>query len=173
MSPAIYGRGEVLLFPAPGPPVSSVTEEIKARVDLVELIGRTVQLKRVGSQFSGLCPFHAEKTPSFYVRPQTQSWHCFGCNKSGTAFDWLMEREHLEFGEALRTLATLTGVALPERRDPEVEDQARRLYTILERAQIYYSGLLWGSGATRAREYLQRRGLTEETLRTFGMGYAP
>jgi DNA primase len=153
--------------------VSTVTEEIKARVDLVELIGSTVQLKRVGSQYRGLCPFHSEKTPSFYVRPQTQSWHCFGCNKSGSAFDWLMEREHLEFGEALRTLATMTGVALPERRDPEVEDQTRRLFTILERAQIYYSGLLWGSGATRAREYLERRGLTDETLRTFGMGYAP
>ena len=82
--------------------MSTVTEEIKARVDLVELIGRTVALKRVGSQYRGLCPFHSEKTPSFYVRPQTQSWHCFGCGKCGTAFDWLMEREHLEFGEALR-----------------------------------------------------------------------
>src|SRR3982074_33983 len=107
--------------------VSSVTEEIKARVDLVELIGSTVQLKRVGSQYRGLCPFHSEKTPSFYVRPQTQSWHCFGCNKSGTAFDWLMEREQLEFGEALRSLAAMTGVALPEKRDPEIEDHSRRL----------------------------------------------
>jgi DNA primase len=153
--------------------VSSVTDEIKARVDLVELIGRTVRLKRVGSQFSGLCPFHVEKTPSFYVRPQTQSWHCFGCNKSGTAFDWVMEREHLEFGEALRTLATMTGVALPEHRDPEAEDQARRLYTILERAQTFYQGLLWGSTAMRARDYLAGRGLANETLRAFGMGYAP
>ena len=63
-----------------------------------------MQLKRVGASYRGLCPFHAEKTPSFYVRPQTQSWHCFGCNKSGSAFDWLMEREHMEFGEALRSL---------------------------------------------------------------------
>jgi DNA primase len=68
--------------------VSSVTEEIKARVDLVELIGRTVQLKKAGSMWKGLCPFHTEKTPSFIVRPQ--SYHCFGCNKSGSAFDWLM-----------------------------------------------------------------------------------
>ena len=79
--------------------MSTITDEIKARVDLVELIGRSVELKRVGAYYRGLCPFHAEKTPSFYVRPQTQSWHCFGCNKSGTAFDWLMEREHLEFGD--------------------------------------------------------------------------
>jgi len=153
--------------------VSSVTDEIKSRVDLVELIGRTVRLKRVGSQYSGLCPFHVEKTPSFYVRPQTQSWHCFGCNKSGTAFDWLMEREHLEFGEALRTLANMTGVALPEHRDPEAEDQARRLYTILERAQTFYEGLLWGSTAMRARDYLAGRGLANETVKAFGMGYAP
>src|ERR1700716_1383440 len=142
MSPAIYGRGEVLLFPAPGPPVSSVTEEIKARVDLVELIGRTVALKRVGSSYRGLCPFHAEKTPSFYVRPQTHSWHCFGCGKNGTAFDWLMEREHLEFGEALRVLADMAGVTLPDKRDPEADELQRRLLSILERAQTYYQGAL-------------------------------
>jgi DNA primase len=153
--------------------VSSVTEEIKARVDLVDLIGRTVELKRAGSHYRGLCPFHVEKTPSFYVRPQTQSWHCFGCGKSGTAFDWLMEREHLEFSEALRVLANMAGVALPERRDPDAEDQARRLFTILERAQTHYQGLLWGASGTRARAYLTGRGLTDETLKAFGMGYAP
>ena len=153
--------------------MSSVTDEIKARVDLVELIGRTVRLKRVGAQFSGLCPFHVEKTPSFYVYPQRQYWHCFGCDKSGDTFDWVMEREHLEFGEALRTLATMTGVALPEHRDPEAEDQARRLLTILERSQTFYEGLLWGSTAMRARGYLAQRGLTNETVKAFGMGYAP
>ena len=153
--------------------MSSVTEEIKARVDLVELIGRTVQLKRVGASYRGLCPFHAEKTPSFYVRPQTQSWHCFGCNKSGSAFDWLMEREHLDFSEALKTLASLTGVNLPERRDPEAEEQTQRLYTILERAQTFYSGALWGTQGVRGREYLHKRGLNDETLNLFGLGYAP
>jgi DNA primase len=153
--------------------VSTVTEDIKARVDLVELIGHTVALKRVGSHYRGLCPFHAEKTPSFYVRPQTQSWHCFGCGKHGTAFDWLMEREHLEFSEALRALATIAGVTLPERRDPDAEDQARRLLTILERAQTYYEGLLRGSTGGRARAYLDGRGLSDETLQTFGLGYAP
>jgi DNA primase len=153
--------------------VSTVTEEIKARVDLVELIGRAVELKRVGSSYRGLCPFHAEKTPSFYVRPQTQSWHCFGCNKSGTAFDWLMEREHVDFGESLRMLAALTGVTLPERRDPEAEDRARRLYSILERAQTFYAGLLWGAAGSRARDYLHNRGLSDDALRIFGVGYAP
>jgi DNA primase len=153
--------------------VSTLTDEIRARVDLVDLIGRSVELKRVGSQFRGLCPFHAEKTASFYVRPQTQSWHCFGCNKGGSAFDWLMEREQLEFGEALRSLANMTGVPLPARRDPDTEEQARRLYSILERAQTYYAGLLWGSNGGRARDYLARRGLVDETLKGFGIGYAP
>jgi DNA primase len=152
--------------------VSSVTDEIRARVDLVDLIGRTVELKRVGSQFRGLCPFHAEKTASFYVRPQTQTYRCFGCNKSGSAFDWLMEREHFDFGEALRTLANMTGVPLPERRDPDADEHARRLYSILERSQAFYAGLLWGSSGSRARSYLMQRGLSEETLRSFGLGYA-
>jgi DNA primase len=153
--------------------VSTVTDEIKSRVDLVELIGRSVALKRVGASYSGLCPFHSEKTPSFYVRPQTQSWHCYGCGKWGTAFDWIMEREQLDFGEALRVLANQTGVALPERRDPSADDHARRLSSILERAQTFYSGLLLGSAGARARAYLTKRGVTEETIHTFGLGYAP
>jgi DNA primase len=153
--------------------VSSATDEIKSRVDLVELIGRSVALKRVGASYSGLCPFHSEKTPSFYVSPQTQSWRCYGCGKWGTAFDWIMEREHLEFAEALRLLAAQTGVELPERRDPSEEDQARRLYTILERAQTFYSGLLAGTAGTRARDYLHNRGVSDETISVFGLGFAP
>ncbi len=154
-------------------PVSAITDEVKSRVDLVELIGRTVALKRVGSSYCGLCPFHSEKTPSFYVRPQTQSWRCYGCGKWGTAFDWLMEREHLEFSEALRLLANQTGVPVPERHSPAEDDHARRLYSILERAQTFYTGLLWGSSASHAREYLHNRGLTDDTLKLFGFGYAP
>jgi DNA primase len=152
--------------------VNSVIEEVKQRVNLVELVGRSVQLKRIGSQFCGLCPFHTEKTPSFYVRPQTNTWRCYGCDKSGTAFDWLMEREHLDFGEALRTLAHQTGVELPARREPEDEERRQRLLTILERSQTFYQGLLWGASGGRARAYVERRGLAEETVRAFGLGYA-
>ncbi len=155
------------------PGVSSVTDEIKQRVDLVELIGRTVQLKRAGTYFKGLCPFHTEKTPSFYVRPDRGTWHCFGCDRGGTAFDWLMEREHLEFGEALIQLAQQTGTELPTRRQPEVEEQHQRLLTILQRAQTYYQGLFWGATAAAARAYMDRRGLNRETLEQFGIGYAP
>jgi DNA primase len=153
--------------------VSSVTDEIKARVDLVELIGRSVPLKRSGSSFKGLCPFHQEKTPSFYVFPSSHTWVCFGCGKKGSAFDWLMEREHLEFGEALRSLAQLTGVALPERRDADQEESTGRLYTLLERAQSYYNSVLWGTAGASARAYLDKRGTHEASLRTFGIGYAP
>jgi len=152
--------------------VSSATDEIKARVDLVELIGRSVALKRVGSAYSGLCPFHTEKTPSFYVRPQTQSYHCYGCGKWGTAFDWIMEREHLEFAEALRLLAAQTGVELPERHATEDDDRGRRLYTILERTQVFYRGLFRGTAGARAREYMARRGFNDDSLEAFGVGYA-
>jgi DNA primase len=153
--------------------VSSLTDEIKSRVDLVELIGRSVALKRVGANYSGLCPFHAEKTPSFYVRPQTQSWHCYGCGKWGTVFDWVMEREHLDFAEALRTLAAQTGVALPERHKPADDDHVRRLYTILERTQVFYEGLFWGASGARGREYMLGRGFSPEALKSFGVGFAP
>ena len=152
--------------------MSSVTDEIKARVDLVELIGRSVPLKRSGSSYRGLCPFHQEKTPSFYVFPSSHTWVCFGCGKKGSAFDWLMEREHLDFPEALRMLANMTGVTLPERNTPSEDNHARRLYAILERAQTYYSGLLWGATGVRARDYLHNRGLSDETLHLFGFGYA-
>jgi len=150
----------------------SVTEEVKQRVNLVELIGRSIALRRVGSLYRGLCPFHTEKTPSFYVRPQTNTWRCYGCNKGGTAFDWLMEREHLDFGEALRLLAHETGVELPTRREPEDDERRQRLLTILERAQRFYSGLLGGTSGGRARTYLEKRGLNPATVETFGLGYA-
>jgi DNA primase len=153
--------------------VSAVTDEIKARVDLVELIGRAVPLKRSGSSYRGLCPFHQEKTPSFYVFPHSHTWVCFGCGKKGSAFDWLMEREHLEFGEALRSLAQLTGVTLPERRDPEQEETTQRLYAVLTTAQTYYQGVLWGTTGAPGRAYLARRDVDEDTAKSFGLGFAP
>jgi DNA primase len=152
--------------------VNSVTEEVKQRINLVELIGRSVQLRRAGNLYRGLCPFHTEKSPSFFVRPQTNTWRCFGCDKSGTAFDWLMEREHLDFGEALRVLAQEAGVALPARRQPDDEERHQRLRTILEHTQTYYQGLLWGSSGVKARAYIERRGLNDETVKAFGLGYA-
>jgi DNA primase len=122
--------------------VSSVTEEVKQRVNLVELIGRSVALRRVGSLYRGLCPFHTEKTPSFYVRPQSNTWRCYGCSKGGTAFDWLMEREHLDFGEALRMLAQETGVELPSRREPMPVSRRERILVKPDWPLLPWSGLL-------------------------------
>jgi DNA primase len=153
--------------------VSSVTDEIKARVDLVELIGRTVQLRRSGTSYKGLCPFHQEKTPSFYVFPASHTFVCFGCGKKGSAFDWLMEREHLEFGEALRTLAQLTGVELRATRDVAEDEATARLYQLVASAQTYYHGLLLGAAGAAARRYLVERGVNEESIEAFALGYAP
>src|SRR5688500_20338472 len=92
-----------------------VIDEIKQRIDIADLVSGTVQLKKAGRGLKGLCPFHQEKSPSFHVYPDQGTYHCFGCGKSGDAFTWLQETEHLDFGEALRPLADRTGVRLPER----------------------------------------------------------
>ncbi len=152
--------------------MSTTTDEIKARVDLADLIGRSVQLRRSGSSLKGLCPFHQEKTPSFYVFPQSHTFKCFGCGKGGTAFDWMMEREHLDFGEALRVLAQMAGVELPARRDPEQEETSKRLYDLLSQAQLYYQGLLQGTAGAAGRHYLAGRGVNDETMTSFGLGFA-
>ena len=153
--------------------MSTITDEIKARIDLVDLIGRTVALRKSGTNFKGLCPFHQEKTPSFYVFSDSHTWVCFGCGKKGSAFDWLMEREHLDFGEALRTLAQIAGVELSTRHDQQEEEATALLYALLARTQTYYHGLLQGAAGTAARRYLAGRGVAEETIERFGLGYAP
>src|SRR5437867_3116422 len=153
----------------------SDTEEIKARLDVAELIGQSVPLRKAGRTLKGLCPFHAEKTPSFVVWPETGTWHCFGCGEGGDAFQFLMKRERLEFGEALRILADKTGVELPARpsRDPQQEEQHHRLFQALQAAAVYYHGLLHGPAGVAARAYLARRGLAQETVDSYLLGYAP
>jgi DNA primase len=90
--------------------------DIKSRIDIVEFIGKRVVLKKAGRNYKGLCPFHSERTPSFMVSPDRQSWHCFGCAKGGSVFDFVMEYEHVDFREALEELADLAGVVLQNRR---------------------------------------------------------
>jgi DNA primase len=153
--------------------MSSVTDDIKARVDLVELIGRSVPLRKSGTSFKGLCPFHQEKTASFYVFPASHTFVCFGCGKKGSAFDWLMEREHLDFGEALRSLAQLAGVELREHRAAGQDEAIARLFGLLAAAQTYYHGLLGGSAGVAARRYLVERGVNGESIEAFALGYAP
>jgi len=149
-------------------------DEIKDRLDAVELIGRYVPLKKAGRTFKGLCPFHAEKTPSFIVYPEDGHYHCFGCGQGGDIFTFVMKMENLEFGEALRSLADRAGVTLVERPQAVAEDRAReRLREITEAAAKYFHNVLLRSPqAQPARDLLARRGVSPETIAAWELGYA-
>jgi DNA primase len=148
-------------------------------VDMLALVSTRVDLRRAGvDSYFGLCPFHDERTGSFHVRPDAKHYHCFGCQASGDPFTFVMETEGLDFKTALESLADRFGVALEtEDEDPEAASRRQRrerLYSLLGRAAAYYARYLWESTeAAPAREYLLGRGLTEETLREFRVGYAP
>jgi DNA primase len=154
----------------------SVTDEIKERLDIVEVISQYVPLKKAGRNFQGLCPFHNEKTPSFVVFPESQGWHCFGaCSTGGDLFTFVMKRENLDFGEALKLLAAKAGVELRPRAGAPSADEQRleRLRAIISDAAIYYNYLLnRAAEAAIARDYLAQRGLTAETWETWQLGYA-
>ena len=154
----------------------SVVEEIKDRLDIVEVIQPYVPLKKAGRTYKGLCPFHAEKTPSFVVFPETGTWHCFGaCAEGGDIFTFVMKRENLDFGEALKMLAQRAGVEL-EPRSPqmaEAEQQATLLRELNQAAANYFHHLLLHSDeALPALAYLEGRGLERSTIERFQIGYA-
>jgi DNA primase len=150
-----------------------IVEQVKEATDLVSLVGQAVKLKKSGAAWSGLCPFHSERSPSFQVVPQRGFYHCFGCGKHGDAFTWVMEREGLTFPEALDLLARQAGITLPERRErpKEVVDQEERLRTVLEAAQAFYQSELSRSEAALA--YLKGRGIREAFAKEAGFGAAP
>jgi DNA primase len=152
---------------------SGITAEIKSKLPVLDVVGETVALKRAGSAYKGLCPFHAEKTPSFVVSPDRESWHCFGCNEGGDIFTFLMKRDGLDFREALTRLAERAGVELSERTSREDRRRAR-LREALESAIAWYREVfLQAHQAQAARSYLAERALSDETLERFGIGYAP
>jgi DNA primase len=153
-------------------------ERVKDAVDMVELVGARTDLRRVGARFTGLCPFHDERTPSFSVNAEHKLFHCFGCGESGDAISFVEKTEALDFRQAVEFLGERYGVELQlEREDPRAEERRRRrerLLSLLERAAAFYARFLWESQeAARAREYLGSRGLREEVLRAFRVGYAP
>ena len=154
----------------------SVTDEIKDRLDIVEVVGGYVQLKKAGRTYKGLCPFHNEKTPSFVVFPDSQNWHCFGaCGTGGDMFSFVMKRENVDFGDALALLAAKAGVELKPQAEAAGAEEGRleRLRAIQSDAAVYYSYLLNKSEeAALARDYLERRGLTRETWETWQLGYS-
>jgi DNA primase len=153
-------------------------ERLREAVDMVDLVGSRTDLRRVGTRFVGLCPFHDERTPSFSVNADQGLYHCFGCGVGGDAIGFVQETEALAFGEAVELLAERYNVELKrEREDPEEERRrARRgrLLALLERTTAFYEKYLWGSeDAAAARDYLAGRGLSEETLRAYRVGWAP
>lgn len=147
-------------------------EEIKNRIDIVELIGGYVQLKKAGRNFKGLCPFHTEKTPSFIVSPEKQIWHCFGaCSEGGDIFTFLQKIDGITFGEAVEKLAEKAGVKL-SRRNYEKNKGKERLFSINEMAAAFYHDNLFSKEGERARKYLLQRGLNADTIKTFQLGLA-
>src|SRR3954451_17367676 len=153
-------------------------ERVKDAVDMVELVGARADLRRVGSRWTGLCPFHDERTPSFSVDGDRGFYHCFGCGASGDAIGFVEAIEGLTFKEAVESLADRYGVELKrEQEDPQAEEERRRrerLLKLVERTTAYYERVLWESAeAAHAREYLAGRGLEEDVLRTFRVGYSP
>jgi DNA primase len=153
----------------------SLLDDIRARLDIVELVGQVVSLRRAGENYKGLCPFHTEKTPSFTVNPKKGIFYCFGCHAGGDAFGFLMRQERLAFPDAVRQLAQQTGVELPaDRRDrPETEGRLDVLRRTMTTAAEFYGERLWAREGERARVYLDARGIDAETARRFGLGFAP
>lgn len=152
----------------------SVVEEIKSRLDIVEVIGSYVPLKRSGKNYKALCPFHQEKTPSFIVFPETQTWHCFGaCNTGGDVFTFIMKQEGVDFPTALRMLAERAGVELAESRAEPNARLKERLREMHAAATAYFQEVLHRHPeAEQARAYLAQRGLSQETIQAFQLGYA-
>jgi DNA primase len=152
-----------------------IIEEVRAVADIVDVVGDYVRLKKRGSNFIGLCPFHAEKTPSFNVNPRLGIFKCFGCGEGGDVFSFVSRVENLPFPETVRLLAERFGVSIPE---PEPEDgtgseQESILHALRFAARFFHDRLARADDADVARRYLQRRGLGTEVVKRFGLGYAP
>ncbi|MBP7216435.1 MAG: DNA primase [Candidatus Omnitrophica bacterium] len=153
----------------------NILDDILSRIDIVEVIGSFIPLKRAGRTFKACCPFHHEKTASFMVSPDRQIFHCFGCGKGGNAFKFLMEYERLEFPEAVEVLAKKAGVLLPEarREDQQTVSISTQLYKINELATRFYAQSLKSAQGTKVRAYLTQRGITNESIEAGMLGYAP
>jgi len=159
----------------PGIP-QNILDDIVNRVDIVEVISGYIPLKKAGRNFKALCPFHHEKTPSFMVSPDRQIYHCFGCGAGGNVFNFLMRYERIEFPEAVQILAKKAGVNLPRFQPEQAQRQealTTQLYKINALAAEFYSRCLASEAGAKARVYLHRRGIGEEAIRQFRLGFAP
>jgi DNA primase len=150
-----------------------VAAEVKSKLTVLDVVGETVALKKAGTTYKGLCPFHGEKTPSFIVTPGRESWHCFGCGEGGDIFSFVMRRDSLAFPEALKILASRAGVEIDERTSRE-DARRRHLHVVVESAISFYHAVLTKSPAgERALGYLRERGFSDETIEWANLGWAP
>jgi DNA primase len=151
----------------------SLLDDVRGATDIVDLVGRFVSLRKAGTGWKGLCPFHAEKTPSFTVNPRKGIFHCFGCGVGGDAFGFLMRQDRLSFPEAVRALARTAGIALPDERGQGGDSGRDELLRAIGLAARFYQEQLARASGERARAYLEQRGIDPEVAKGFGLGYAP
>ncbi len=153
--------------------MSNVTEDIKSRIDIVDLIKEYIQLTPAGVNFKAQCPFHNEKTPSFFVSAEKQIWHCFGCGAGGDIFEFVKKIEGLEFPETLRILADKANVKIDYNYSPELKNQKTKVLDILESSADYFHQLLLkDKDAQQARDYLEKRVIDKEAIKKFNLGYS-
>ncbi|PIR58679.1 MAG: DNA primase, partial [Candidatus Pacebacteria bacterium CG10_big_fil_rev_8_21_14_0_10_56_10] len=152
----------------------SQVQDVKQAIDILEVIGQRLQLQRAGSNYKAVCPFHSEKTPSFFVNQDLQRYKCFGCGRSGDALSFLQEYEGMTFGEALEQLADQAGITLERFRPSSQEQRGKSLLEVLDLAKEYYHFLLTQHRlGGLARDYLKQRGITAESTKVFQLGFAP
>ena len=150
-------------------------DELRARITLSTLVMRTVKLTRAGREWKGCCPFHEEKTPSFYVNDQKQFYHCFGCGAHGDAISWMVDHAGLQFMDAVKELAAMAGMEVPAPDPAQAKraEQRASLIDVTDAAQAFYVASLGGPNGKAARDYLERRGFSPQVMREFGFGWAP
>jgi DNA primase len=154
----------------------TAVDEVKQKTDILDVVSQYVKLTKAGKMYRGLCPFHSEKHGSFFVYPEQQTWHCFGaCATGGDVFSFVMKKEGMDFGEALRLLARKSGVALPESPEAQVKGKEKdRIFEINQfTAEFYHAELLKPGAAAKALGYARKRGLSDKTIADFELGYSP
>ena len=153
-----------------------IIEEVRSRSDIVDVVGQYVSLKKSGSNYFGLCPFHSEKSPSFAVSPARQSFHCFGCGEGGSVFSFLMKYDSLSFSEAVKALADRAGMTLPDEdrseKAEEIKSKKEAILAATKEAAIFYYRKLRSPEGEKGLAYFRGRGLTDETMHQFGLGFA-